>query len=70
VPTYWETNTKKKTVTKRTILTNNLGDLYLMLEEELDMETQESRNTKYHGPYRLFSDNDLENLFHLKKQVA
>ena len=70
VPTYWEQSTKKQTVTKKTILTNNLQDLYLSMEEEIDIETQETKNTIFDGPYRTNTENDLENLLYLRRQVA
>lgn len=46
-------------VIKKTVQTNNLEDLYLIQEEEINIDTQEKVSVRYFGPYKMYSEYDL-----------
>ena len=43
--------------------------LYLIMNEYFDSETLKLEETRYKGPYKMFTEYDLENLNYMQEQI-
>ena len=71
VPTCFSRERKKKMsqlkIHSSTVLMNPDETLYLIMNEYFNSETLQLEETRYKGPYKMFTEYDLENLNYMQE---